>query len=172
MQFLYLQNYFSLWFKLSSFFSLDLFSLEIHNKSGEKLTGRKLNVHRQFLSDVLSVTLLLKGVGQYKFLGKIATHFPHFHFLPKWRFLYIPSIPFYYKPPPIPPTVLLINNIYYCKSKLKYTGVNITCFFKMQNLRQQNIKSIYWKRLIEPVSFLQKRLTVYSPKEFSQKVPT
>ena len=51
-------------------------------------------------------------------------------------------------------------------------GVDITCFFKMQNLRQQNIKSIYWKRLIEPVSFLQKRLTVYSPKEFSQKVPT
>ena len=97
MQFLYLQNYFSLWLKLSSFFSLDLFSLEMHNKSGEKLTGRKLNVHRQFFSDVLSVTLLLEGVGQYKFLGKIATHFPHFHLLtfsPKMKIFIYSIYPF------------------------------------------------------------------------------
>ena len=38
------------------------------------------------------------------------------------------------------------------------------------------MKTIYWKRLIDPVkhlswSFLQKRLTVYSRKQFSPKVP-
>ena len=35
--------YFSLWLKLSIFFSLVLFSLEMHNRSGKKLTRKKLN---------------------------------------------------------------------------------------------------------------------------------
>ena len=53
----------SLWLKLSIFFSLVLFSLEMHNKSGKKLIGKNLNVNRQFFKDVLCVTLLQEGVG-------------------------------------------------------------------------------------------------------------
>ena len=124
--------HFSLWLKLSIFFSLVLFFLEMHNRSGKKLTGKKLNVDRQFFKDVLCVTLLQEGVGQYQFLGKIAIHFPHFHLSTpplKWRVLYIPATPFYYKLRPCPPTVLLINNIYSWKNKLKHTGVDINCFF-------------------------------------------
>ena len=67
--------YFSLWLKLSIFFSLVLFSLELHNRSGKKLIGN-LNVNRQFFKDVLCVTLLQEGLGQYQFLGKIATISP------------------------------------------------------------------------------------------------
>ena len=67
--------YFSLWLKLSIFFSLVLFSLELHNRSGKKLIGN-LNVNRQFFRDVLCVTLLQEGLGQYQFLGKIATISP------------------------------------------------------------------------------------------------
>ena len=66
----------SLWLKLSIFFSLVLFSLEMHNKSGKKLIGKNLNVNRQFFKDVLCVTLLQEGLGQYQFLGKIATISP------------------------------------------------------------------------------------------------
>ena len=65
----------SLWLKLSIFFSLVLFSLELHNRSGKKLIGN-LNVNRQFFKDVLCVTLLQEGLGQYQFLGKIATISP------------------------------------------------------------------------------------------------
>ena len=85
----------------------------------DKLTGKKLNVDRQFFKDVLCIILLQEGVGQYQFSGKIATHFPHFHWLTlplKWRFLYIPPTPFYYNPRPCLPTAFLINNIYSCKS--------------------------------------------------------
>ena len=53
----------SLWLKLSIFFSLALFSLEMHNKRGKKLVGKNLNVNRQFFKDVLCVTLLQEGVG-------------------------------------------------------------------------------------------------------------
>ena len=70
---------FSLWLKLSIFFSLVLFFLEMHNRRKKKLARKKLNVDRQFFKDVLWVTLLQEGMGQYQFLGKIATHFPHFH---------------------------------------------------------------------------------------------
>ena len=70
--------HFSLLVKLKIFFSLVLFSLDIHH-CGKKLTGKKLNVDRQFFKDVLFVTLLQEGLGQYQFLGKIATHFPRFH---------------------------------------------------------------------------------------------
>ena len=97
--------YFSLWLKLSIFFSLVLFSLKINNRSRKKLTGKKLNVHRQFFKDVLCANLLQDGVGQYQFSGKIVTHFPHFHLLThllKWRFLFIPPTPFYYNPRPFP----------------------------------------------------------------------
>ena len=97
--------HFSLWLKLSIFFSLVLFSLKINNRSRKKLTGKKLNVHRQFFKDVLCANLLQDGVGQYQFSGKIVTHFPHFHLLThllKWRFLFIPPTPFYYNPRPFP----------------------------------------------------------------------
>ena len=75
--------HFNLWLKLSIFFILVLFSLEMHNRSWIKLTEKKLNVDRQFFEDVLCVTLLqvCPIVGQYQFLGKIATHVPHFHLL-------------------------------------------------------------------------------------------
>ena len=124
--------HFSLWLKLSIFFSLVLFSLKIHKRRGKKLSGKKLNVDGQFFKDVLCVTLLQEGVGQYQFLGKIASHFPHFHLATpplKWRFLYIPPTPFYYKSRSCPPTVLLGNNIYSWKSKLEHAGVVIKCFF-------------------------------------------
>ena len=55
--------YFSLWLKLSIFFSLVLFFLEMHNRSRKKLTGKKLNVDRQFFKDVLCVNLLQEGWG-------------------------------------------------------------------------------------------------------------
>ena len=46
----------------------------------------------------------------------------------------------------------------------------------MQSLRLQDIKSVYRKGLIEPDkhlswNFLQKTLTAYNRKQFSQKVP-
>ena len=124
--------HYSMWFKLSIFFSLVLFSLEMHNRSRKKLTGKKLNVDRQFFKDVLCVTLLQEGLRQYWFLGKIATHFPHFYLSRpplKWRFLYIRHTPFYYNPRPCPPTVILINNIYSWKSRLKHMDVDIKCVF-------------------------------------------
>ena len=117
----------SLWLKLSISSALVLFSLEMHNGSENKLTGKKLNVGRQFFKDVPYVTLLQEGVGQCQILGKISTHFPHFHLSTpplKWRFLYIPPTLFYYNPLSCLPTVLLINNIYSWKSKLKHTGVD------------------------------------------------
>ena len=42
----------SLWLKLSIFFSLVLFSLEMHNRSGKKLMRKTLNVNRQFFKDL------------------------------------------------------------------------------------------------------------------------
>ena len=44
--------YFSLWLKLSIFFSLVLFSLEMRNRSGKKLMRKILNVNRQFFKDL------------------------------------------------------------------------------------------------------------------------
>ena len=73
--------HFSLWLKLSIFFSLVLLSLEMHNRSRKKLPGKKLNANIQFSKDVLFVTLLQEEVRQYQILGKIATHFPYFHLL-------------------------------------------------------------------------------------------
>ena len=56
--------HFSFWLKLSIFFSLVLFSLEMHNRSRKKLTGKKLNFNWQFFKDKLCVTLLQEGVRQ------------------------------------------------------------------------------------------------------------
>ena len=70
---------FSLLLKLSIFFSLVLFCLEMHNRCGKKPTGKRLNVDRQFFKDILCVTVLQEGLGQYQFLGKIATDFLHLH---------------------------------------------------------------------------------------------
>ena len=104
----------------------------LYSRNCVPLFSKTLKVDRQFFKDVPCVTLLQEGVGQYQFLGKIATHFPHFHLLTpplKWRFLYIPPTPFYYNLRPCPPNVLLINNIYSWKNKLKHAGVDIKCFF-------------------------------------------
>ena len=45
--------HFSLWFKLSIFFSLILFSVEMHKRKGKKLKGKEFNVERQFFKDVI-----------------------------------------------------------------------------------------------------------------------
>ena len=42
----------SLWLKLSIFFSLVLFCLEMRNRSGKKLMRKILNVNRQFFKDL------------------------------------------------------------------------------------------------------------------------
>ena len=71
--------HFNLWLKVSIFFTWVLFFLEMHNRCVKKLTGKKLNVDRQFFKDELCVTLLQEGLGKYQFLGKITTHFLHLH---------------------------------------------------------------------------------------------
>ena len=48
--------HFSLWLKLSTFFSMVLDFLEMHNRCGKKLTGKKLNVDRKFFKGELCVT--------------------------------------------------------------------------------------------------------------------
>ena len=79
--------HFSLWFKLNIFFSLLLFSVEIHKRTGKKLTGKKINLDRQFFKYVICILIyftlcnLIAEAEQYQFLGKIATHFTHFHLL-------------------------------------------------------------------------------------------
>ena len=45
--------FFSSWFKLSIFISLVLFSLEMHNRSGKKVIGKKLRVDKQFFKNVI-----------------------------------------------------------------------------------------------------------------------
>ena len=69
----------SLWLKLSIFFGLVLFFLEMHKRCWKKLTRKNTNVNRQFFKYVLCVTLLQEETRQYQFFGEIATHFPHFH---------------------------------------------------------------------------------------------
>ena len=45
-------------------------------------------------------------------------------------------------------------NVLKASLKVKQTGVDITCFFKMQNHLQQNIRKVFRKRLMEPVKHL------------------
>ena len=126
----------------------------------------RLNTLKQRFPQVRIFPLAVMHRAQYQLLGKIATQFPYFYLLVtplKWtfRFLYIPPTPFYYKPPPYPPNPLLINDNFSWKSKLKYAGVGITCFLRCKIFANKTWKSIYWKRLIEPVkhiswSFVQK----------------
>ena len=138
--------HFSLRLKLSIFFSLFLFSHEIHNRRGKKLTWKKINVDRQFFKDVLCVTLFQEGMGQCQFLRKIATHFPQFYLLAlplNWRLLYILPAPFYYNLRPCRPTVLLINNIYSWKSQLKPTSVDIKCFLLTKSSLTKHKKYLF-----------------------------
>ena len=128
--------HFSLWLKLSIFFRLVLFSLKMYNRSGKKLIGKNC---RQFFKDVLSVTLLLEeggGEGAVPILRKNCRPFPRFPFINTSSqmkiFIYF-TYPFLLQLPP--PTALLINHMYSWKSELMHTGIDITCFFKMQNLR-------------------------------------
>ena len=104
--------------------------------------------------------------------------FPPFPFIntPSQMKIFIYSnYPFSLQSSPCPSTLLFINHIFSWKSKLKHTSAHITCFFsRYKNLHQQNIKSVYWQRLSEPVknlswSFLQKKLTTYGQKQFSPK---
>ena len=121
--------------KLKLFYSLVLFSRKMYNRSGKKLTGKKLNVDRQLFKDVLCVTLL-----QYQVLGNIAAHFPDFHSFinTSWEemkiFIYSTHL-LLLELLPCLSSNLLINHIYSWEIKLKYTGVDITCFLKMQSIR-------------------------------------
>ena len=63
--------YISLLLKLSIFFSLVLFSLEMHKRSVKKLTGKKLYVDRWFFKDVLWVTVLQGGWNSTTSLEKL-----------------------------------------------------------------------------------------------------
>ena len=78
--------HFSLWFKLSIFFRLVYFLWKFIKEERKKLTGKKINVDRQFfklsyqhfLMLLCDVTNLIVE-GQYQFLGKSATYFPDFN---------------------------------------------------------------------------------------------
>ena len=87
--------------------------------------------------DILSKTFCL--CSPFRILRKNWSPFALFPFINstsqmmKWRFLYIPFILFYYNLAFCPPNPLLI---------------------KMQNLHQEKIKSVFWKRLMERVKHL------------------
>ena len=96
--------HFSLLVKLKIFFSLVLFSLDIHHRSRKKLIGKKLNVDRQFFKDVLYVILLQEGVGQYQFLGNCHP-FPPFPFIStssQMKIFIYSTNPFLLQPPSLP----------------------------------------------------------------------
>ena len=123
--------HFSLWLELSIFFTLVLFALEMHTRSRKELTEKKLNVDT-VLQRFTLCNLIARGGGAVPFPRKNCHPFPPFPFIntsSQMKIFYIPRTPFYYNLRPCPPTVLLINNIYFWKSKLKHTGVDITCFF-------------------------------------------
>ena len=48
--------HFSLWFQLSIFFSLVIFSVGIHKRRGRKLSSKKLNLVRQVFKDVIWIS--------------------------------------------------------------------------------------------------------------------
>ena len=96
--------HFSLLVKLKIFFSLVLFSLDIHHRSRKKLIGKKLNVDRQFFKDVLYVILLQERVGQYQFLGNCHP-FPPFPFIStssQMKIFIYSTNPFLLQPPSLP----------------------------------------------------------------------
>ena len=66
------------------------------------------------------------------------------------------TYPFLLQPPFLPtqPPFNQPHFFFWGGSKVKQTGVDITCFFKMQNHLQQNIRKVFWKRLMEPVKHL------------------
>ena len=94
-------------------------------------------------------TALIAEAGQYEFLGKIATHFTHFHLLTSPSqmkiFIYSTYLFLLQLPPCLtililinhisswkitsPPHLILINHISSWKSKIKHMGVDITYFF-------------------------------------------
>ena len=116
--------YFSLWFKLGIFFSLVLFSFEMYNRSGKKLTRKNLNVDRLFFKNVLCVTLLQEGEGGSTNFRKNCLSFLRFPFIntsSQIKIFIYSTYPFLLQPPPCPSTALLINHIYSWKSKLKHT---------------------------------------------------
>ena len=115
--------HFGLWFKLSIFFSLVLFSLEMYTRSGEKITRKKENVDRLLFKDTLCVTLLQKtggGGGGWRgravsIFRKNCLPFPRFPFIntssQMEAFIY-PTYPILLQPSPCSSTALLINHIY------------------------------------------------------------
>ena len=122
----------------------------------------------------VSLCNIIAGSGQYQLLAKSATYFTHFCFLApfpllKVRFLCISPTLFYNLPLcfPIP---FLILHILSWKSKLKYKGVNITCFF--QDTKSSPIKHkqfllerSYGTSENSKLELFTKKLTTYSRKQ-------
>ena len=84
------------------------------------------------------------------------------------------TFPFLLPPTPCPSTALLINHVYSWKSKLKHTVVDILRAFLKCKIFVKKTRKVFIGSILEPVehlswSFLQKKLTVYSQKQFSQK---
>ena len=67
---------------------------------------------------IQDVNLIAGGGGAVSILRTNCHPFPPFPVINttvKWRFLYIPPTPFYYNTRPRLPSVLLINNSYWCR---------------------------------------------------------
>ena len=151
------------------FFSLVLVPVEMNKRKVKKLTGKNLNVDRKFFKDVIGifdVTLFnqIAGVGPIPIPRNNCKPFALFPCvntppLPPLSndqikiFMYIPTTTFYYNRPSCPPNSLLIHHIFSWKSKLKLTGVDITCFFWgfFQDAKPLLTKheSLFWKRLMK-----------------------
>ena len=121
----------SLWLKLSIFFSLVLFSIERLNRSRKKLTGKKIKCQQAVLQRCTLCNLIAGGGRTVPILRKNCPTFPPFPFIntsSQMKIFIYSTHPFLLQPRPCLPTVLLINNTYSWKSKLKHTGVDIKCF--------------------------------------------
>ena len=121
--------HFSLWFKLSVFFSLVLFSVGIQKRRGKKPTGKILNVESTFC-DVTLCKLIAGGTGPInKKNNQPFYQSPFIKTAPKMKIFIHSTYPFFTRNPLLacPPAYLLINHIFSWKSKLKPTGVDITC---------------------------------------------
>ena len=83
-------------------------------------------------------------------------------------YLFLLQLPF------LPTQALFNQSHFFWKSEVKYTGVDITCFFQDAKSSLTKHKKCFWRRLIEPVillscRLLQKMLTAYSRKQFLRR---
>ena len=126
------------------------------------------------------------GWGAIPILRKNCNQFALFPFITNlsqminWRFFIYSTYFFLLQPPFLSTQTPFNQSPFLFEKSTKAYGCRyyVFFFFKMQNLQYQNIKNVFWKRLIEPVKhlcwgFLQKKLTAYSRKKtISAKNPT